>query len=343
MVAVATVLFLCFGFAACHNEVEENPSSETYTVKLGLVGEITEVGYEALVTRATTTDDLYGIQVYSAPSQSGDNPIWTAFAYGLFDTPDNISIKLLKGYKYKFIATMVRDGKNKILRPQSDKLIFNKPFDAKDDSMSAFGSAELTNSFNYQSVGQFFGLGLGYTSLVNGGTKNHPNTERFYGELIGYIPGSNGDKAKIQMKRTSFGAKFMAKGKLAKEGILKILMDGAPNMELSLSDGDNQMSDIFTFSDVYTAWVDNQHTETIAVDFVWERVDGTTLPLGTHNITYKRNATTVVTIKIENDGASGDVGIEIPDSEQGELIEDGENDVTIEDGEVVDTEVESNQ
>ena len=340
---VMMTLLVCLGFAACYSEVEKPTTKEYYTVKLGLVGEIIDVIYEPLVTRTTSVDDLYGIQVYSAPNQDSDSTTWTAFAYGLFDTTDDISINLLKGYKYKFVATMVRDGKNKIQRPQSDELTFNKPFDAKDNSIAAFGSATVTNSFNYQSSTQFFGLGQGLTSLAEGGAKNHPNTERFYGELVDYIPGDNGDKAKIHMKRTSFGAKFIAKGKLAKEGTLKIVMESAPNMELTLTDGDNQISDIFTFSDVYASWNDNQYTETIAIDFNWERVDGTVLPLGTHSINYKRNSTTVVTVKIENDGESGGLGFEIADSELGSLVEDGENDITIEDGEVVDTEVETNK
>ena len=119
-------------------------------------------------------------------------------------------------------------------------------------------------------------------------------------------------------------------------------MTGAPAMELALTTSENKISDIFTFSNVAAAWADNKYTETIDVTINWKRADGTTLPLGTHAITYKRNATTVVNVKIENDGADGGLGFEIDESETGEPIADGENDVTIEDGEVVDTDVDTN-
>ena len=145
------------------------------------------------------------------------------------------------------------------------------------------------------------------------------------------------------MKRTAFGAKFIVKGAKAKEGKLKVLLTGAPAMELALTNSDNQISDIFTFKEVAKAWANNQYTETIAVTINWERPDGTTLPLGTHDVTYKRNATTVVHVNIENDGTSNGLGFEIAETETGTPTEDGENDITITDGEVVDTEVDTNK
>lgn len=319
-----------------------DPEPDFYTVQLGWDGEIIDVMYEPLDTRATT-DDLYGIQVYSTPDEEldeGETVTWTAYAYGLFDDPSNISINLLKGYKYKFVATMVRDGKNKISQLGSD--IFSRPFAASENGLGAFDSAKLTNSFDYQSSMRFWGLETGLTNLKNGGCVNRPNTDRFYGELVDYVPGDKNATAKINMKRTAFGAKFIAKGAKAKEGTLHVLMTNAPAMELALTTNENKISDIFTFSNVAAAWADNKYTETIDVTINWERADGTTLPLGTHAITYKRNATTVVQVKIENDGADGGLGFEIDESETGEPIEDGENDVTIEDGEVVDTEVDTN-
>ena len=95
-------LLTCVGFVACNSNVEEIPTEpETYTVQLGWAGEILDVSYEPLATRATATadaDDLYGIQVYSAPnndSENGGMVSWTPYAYGLFDGTANISINLL--------------------------------------------------------------------------------------------------------------------------------------------------------------------------------------------------------------------------------------------------------
>lgn len=338
MAAIALVVGGALVACSQDESLGTDPEPDFYTVQLGWDGEIIDVMYEPLDTRATT-DDLYGIQVYSRPDDDATTPTWTPYAYGLFDDPDDISINLLKGYKYKFVATMVRDGKNKI-RSTAGK--FPAPFYHRGTN----GGSEVTvlNTLDYQSSMYFTGLGIGDAVLAHPyGLRQLPNTDRFYGELVDYEPGDKNATAKIKMKRVGFGAKFIAKGKLAKEGTLHVQMTGAPAMELALTNSDNQISDTFTFANVKAAWEDNKYTETINVTINWTRPDGTTLPLGTHAVTYKRNATTVVQVKIENDGEEEGLGFEIDATETGTPTEDGENDLTIEDGEVVDTDVETNQ
>ena len=109
-------LLACVGIAACNNDATEVPTEpETYTVKLGWAGEILDVSYEPMATRAAS-NDLYGIQVYSLPksAEAEYDWDWNPYAYGLFDDPDKITITLASGYKYRFVATMIKDGKNKI-------------------------------------------------------------------------------------------------------------------------------------------------------------------------------------------------------------------------------------
>ncbi len=324
-------LLACVGIVACDKSSDVVPEEpEVYTVNLGWEGEILDVSYEPLATRATT-DDLYGIQVYSAPDNDAATPTWTKFAYGVFDDPDNITINLLKGYKYKFVATMVKDGKNRV---GSNVVGYFSPFYVSN------APAEL-NKFNFSAQYGLDGLGIGNTNLKNPkGIYFRPNTERFYGELVDYVPGANGNKAKIHMKRTSFKAKFIAKGKLAKSGTLNIMMTEAPEMNLELS-SNNQISDMFTFSDVDAAWADNQYSETIDVTLTWTRTDGTVVPLNTHKVNFKRNATTVVKVTIENDANAGELGFEIDDTPITEG-DDANPDVEITDGESVKTNVSTN-
>ena len=313
-------LVACVGITSCEtneNPATEQPDQDFYTVSLGWDGEILDTWYEPM--RANSTDDLYGIQVYSIPD-NGEQVEWERYAHGLFDKTGDITIKLLKGYKYKFEAQMVVDGKNKIVN--------------SDGYCSAPFNGELTNQFNYSNQYNRLNITLGNRA---------PGIESFYGKLEDYTPGANGEKVKINMKRASFGAKFIAKGKLANSGTLHINMDEIPEMSINLSNGDKQISEIFTFRHVDGVWENNQYSETIAVTFNWIRTDGTTLPLGTHDVTYKRNATTVVNINIENDGNDNGIGFEYSDEDLGEMPEDGENDLTITDGEVVDTEVETNK
>lgn len=163
---------------------------------------------------------------------------------------------------------------------------------------------------------------------------NRPNLERFYGELENFNPKQSSTSAIIPMKRTSFGAKFVAAGTLATSGTLEIELEQAPILKLELTEGDDSISDIFTFNGVYEAWLNDDYTETIGVSFKWVREDGSMVPLGTHSVKFTRNTTTVITVKINKDGETEGVGFEIDDSEKGPMPENDDNSVTIVDGEV---------
>lgn len=313
---------------ACSKDDAPAPQEEPefYTVQLGWGGEIVDIAYEPLDTRAAT-DDLYGIQVYSMPDvefEEGEEVPWKRFAYGLFDDPNNITITLPKGYKYRFEATMIVDGKNRIYKAID---LYGQPF----------SWTKLTNSFDYQINKGFDGHSSGYSYIRDGvdyNNYNHPNIERYYGELENYNPKQSDSSAIIPMRRTSFGAKFVATGTLATSGTLEIEMEDAPILELELTEGDDSISDIFTFNDVRGAWLNDDYTETIGVSFKWIREDGSMVPLGTHSVKYTRNMTTVVTVTINKDGETEGVGFEIDDSEKGPMPENEDNSVTIVDGEV---------
>ena len=314
-------LLVCVGFAACENnssEVAEEP--ETYTVQLGWAGEILDVSYEPMATRAAT-DDLYGIQVYSKPKTAGSTIDWTPYAYGLFDDPSNITITLQSSSKYKFVASMIKDGKNRV-------------YNYKGEYYDPFYKC-LDNHFIYTAEDPFY-LDQGSTSLRksdgNGYYYDRPNIERFYGELSDYDAGQSNTIAKINMKRASFGAKFIVGGKLAIEGKLDIQIEGAPKMELALTEGDDQISDIFTFGWVNKVWANDNYTENVDVTFNWIRKDGTTMPLGTHAITFKRNTITIVEVNIDKDGNDEGVDLDIPSSETGSMANGST--VTINDGEM---------
>ena len=164
----------------------------------------------------------------------------------------------------------------------------------------------------------------------------HLNVELYYGELEGYIPGDNDSKAIIELKRISFGAKYKVTGEYAENGTLEILMAEAKQLNLNLAES-NEVSEIYTFKYVRKAWLDENYTETASVTLRIAYSDGTTAPLGTHNITFKRNTTTVVNVDLS---VGGDSGVGFVVTEGGEMPEGDE--ITIKDGEIVDTEIETN-
>ena len=318
-------------FTAC-NEVGTNeqptPTEPEYvTVSLGFNVEL-DCDYEPL-TRAEENNDLYGIQVYSTPVPATENAEWTKYAYGLFDSTDNLTIKLLRGYEYKFETVMVKDGKDKLANYDGTR--YTGPF-CHEMSPNSYdgGGTSLSTSFIYGK--------LGMRSWGDGGLNDYLNVELYYGELKGYIPGDNDSKVTIELKRTSFGAQFIAKGDYAENGSLEIFMENKtkPQLTLNLDEG-NEISGIFSFNDVRAALLDENYTETISVELRIAYSDGTTAPLGTHDITFKRNITTVVNVDLSVGGDSG-VGFVVTDG--GEMPEDSE--ITIKDGEIVDTEIETN-
>ncbi len=281
--------------------------------------------YEPL-TRADENNDLYGIQVYSTPVTATENAEWTKFAYGLFDTTDNLTIKLVRGYEYKFETIMVKDGKNKVAEGDDE---YRGPF-GHEWSPSCYGTTPLSTSFIYGE--------LGMSEWGDEGFYNYLNVELYYGELEGYIPSDNGSKATIELKRTSFGVKYIAKGDYVENSTLEIFMpnDATATLKLYLAES-NEVSEIYSFRDVRAAWLDENYTEAVPVLLRIAYSDGTSAPLGTHNITFKRNTTTVVNVDLTVSGDSG-VGFQITDG--GEMPEGSE--ITIKDGEIVDTEIEAN-
>ena len=343
---------LCLSMASCVKTIindstvptpEQEP--EFYEVSLGWAGEI-EIDEEALVKSGEGTS-LYGIEVYSAPysGEEGEeqkNTTWTRYAYGFYGSSQNITINLLKGFKYKFAATMVEDGQNKIY--SYNTTYQGNPVKHYDSPFNE----PLANEFIYQPTSGFeylgFGIDDGYSDLVGVGSYYRPcGVNRYYGELVDYIPGlGNSGKAKIHMKRTNFGAKFVAQGQLATSGSLEIKMTEAPTANIDLSAGETEFFGVYTFRYVKKAFdydKEGEYTETVDVTLNWRQEDGKIVPFGTHKITYKRNRTTVVTIKMDSTDAEDSIGLEC---EEVELIEDGENDVTISNGERVDADIEGN-
>lgn len=341
MLCIAT----CCGIYSCQkNTVAPNggdaDDSGFCTLNLGWAGEIISVTEEPL-RKSDETSDLYGIQVYSTPNkelENGVNPTWTKYAYGVFDMGDNINIKLIKGYKYKFEATMVTDGKNVIHDENVGR--YEEPFYAWGENQ---GRSTITNSFTYHSTTYLHVYNpRAYTwnaDHTGCNMYNHAKVERFYGELLDYTPGINNSKEYIKMKRVCFGAKFVVKGALANEGTLQISMNDAEEILIDLSSEEKMHSDIYTFQNVLDAYKYDDYNETVQTTINWNKPDGTVIPLGTHNIKFKRNKMSVVNIELDNNQGLGNIGVIVDDIE----MEEDDEETTIKDGEIADTNINNKE
>lgn len=315
MKKIFLLMFAAICFAACggdENSIpgvtpdEPNTTPKEFLVSLGFSGEITSIE-ESPLSRAAT-NDLYGIQVYSSPTSS-DN--YKPYAYGLFDSKDGMVIKLLEGYKYKFVSSMVVDGKQKILSYENS---YDDPF-----TRSGF-STKLENKFNYDSGKEMGKLDDGLTYLAEpSGPFYHPNTMRYYGEVSNYIPTENGSVS-INMKKVVFGAKFITEG--FTEGTLYIKLEKAPTLQIVFPQ--TEIEDIFTFENGYPSgnrWIDDTYTETIPVSISWQKNDGAIVPLVNQEVTFKRNIKTTITVKVNDSSVNQGLNI----TEEKNELQPGEN------------------
>lgn len=311
------ILFLLMGmcvFLSCSKEtpiIEEAAAPKEFIVSLGFSGEITQIS-ESPLTKAAENNDLYGIQVYSMQIENGTQ--YQPYAYGLFDDKSFITVKLLEGYKYKFVSTMVVDGKNKIgsLGEGYDRPFY---FFSRTGGPLIYSIVPLTNSFTYTSTECMEGLSRGYSNVKSSGSYDRPNTDRFYGENEGYIPVEDG-RVSINMKRAVFGVKVVVEG--LTEGKITIELSSAPEMHIDFPETEAQQ--IFTFSGVSGCWANDDYSETVTFSAGWSKANGETVPIDSRDIPFKRNKLTTIQIKINEN--TKDTGLDIT-TESAELGDGG--------------------
>lgn len=295
------ILFSCGGTGENDEvnteEPDANEEPKEYIVSLGFSDEILDI--EEFPLGRSINNDLYGIQVYSKTPSTDYHP----YAYGLFDDKNKMLITLQDGYLYKFVATMICDGKNKLSGKNN---FYGSPF-----------QQELKNSFVYNNNYEM-GINRGTTELPIDGTLlvfDIPNTDRYYGYITDYTPSDN-TSVVIAMKRVVFGAKFIAKN--LNEGKLKIVIDGAPT--LFIENSNDVKNDIYTFKYVSTCFeasiANNVYSEKIPVSVWWQKDNGNDILLiNNKSIEFKLRKTTSITINVQDSSNDSNVQL-MPDVEE---------------------------
>ena len=116
-------LFMMAAFAiSCSNDATDEPQTpnkpteqpKMVTVSFAMKGDVTveEAPLSRTAGEETESRDLYGISVYY--NKELDNKINDPYGYGLFDNIGDMTISLLTGYKYKFVCSLIKDGKDKL-------------------------------------------------------------------------------------------------------------------------------------------------------------------------------------------------------------------------------------
>lgn len=371
---------------------EDTPQSvgETVNVSFAFKGDITieESPLSKAAGEETESTDLYGISVYY--DEERDGKINDVYGYGLFDNIADMNISLLTGYKYKFVCSLVKDGKNEVA--YNNYRFYSSDYFTTEGYCMPFcnsGQSYREDSFNYSypsyrsyptpvknefilgGSSHLTGLGKGgtnnfkaeeYTSIYgdrtyswsslsstgNGGYKQYPETDRYYGETTDYTP-TEGGVVSIEMKRCVFGMKLNVTG--VTDGSLTIFIDDISSNSITSNSYayffyDDITSDysteeaIYTFEDVYQCWSDamlsNTYYKNMYMHVIWERGNSVTQTLETQQVSFKRNVLTTVNINLN--GASDENGFNL-DIESGEMTNENA-DFEFDAGDMDDTPVE---
>lgn len=381
-------LFALLAFAiGCSNDAGTNepqtpdqPSEqpEMVTVSFAVKGDVTieedPLPKSRAVGEETESTDLYGINIYY--DKDKDGWINDVYGYGLFDNVADMTVSLLTGYKYKFVCSLVKDGKNKIKKGKAYQFESESSYEGygapfwkstqyfEEDSYS-YSSASSYGSYSYKSaptilenkfvLGTDFhltGLGQGWghekdcwgigCNPENNNVTHYLSVDRYYGETTDYIP-QEGGVVNITMKRCVFGAKFVITG--VTDGTFSFSIRNK-NIEIKQISESGITSDttyegkIFTYDNVYDCWQKvmkgQDVSENFTLDMTWERGNGVTQTLEPLTVTFKRNILTTVNIRLNGGDTDNSFNLDVDNAEMGEENKD----IDVDAGDMTDTPVE---
>lgn len=325
------------------------------------------------VGEETESTDLYGINIYYDKDKDGE--INDVYGYGLFDNVADMTVSLLTGYKYKFVCSLVKDGKNKIKKGKTYYYNSNSSYESSYEGYGApfWKSAQdfmedsyfYSNLYSYSSaptilenkfvLGTDFhltGLGQGWghkkdcwriECYGSGNFTHYFSVDRYYGETTDYIP-QEGGVVNITMKRCVFGVKFVITG--VTDGTFNFSIRNKKNIEIKQISESGITSDttyegkIFTYDNVYDCWqkvMEGQDvSEDFTLDMTWERGNGVTQTLEPLTVTFKRNILTTVNIRLNGGDTDNSFNLDVDNTEMGEENKDFDVDA----GDMTDTPVE---
>lgn len=290
--AVISLLGLLYGCGKGDDNTNIGEKPQDVLVSLAIKGEIL-VDDTPMSRAGESTDDLYGIQIY----KDGER-----YQYGLFDDISNIQTLLQTGSKYKFICTLVKDGKNEIERSYGGYCspFYSQNYNFTDDRHIG---VEVTNAWD---DGKYQFLSL--SALCN--DHDYSSVDRYYGEYDNYIP-QEGGTVNIELKHTVFGIKTIVQG--IPDGSVSITIKNNIKTFFSKSDISSDFQDdgvIYECGNIYDAWqyADN-YTENVTVSGVWTRGVGVEQDLGSKEIQIKRNVMNVIRITLSADDGDANIGI----------------------------------
>ncbi len=316
------LLAICLCGVGCGKTETTATECEEMTVSLKLEGDFDAFVDQEPMTKAGSSNDAYGINVYY--DKEGDGVTNDLYAYGLFDNVADMTITLLTKHKYKVQCTLVKNARSTLYYGQA----FNNAYSgyAYPFQTNSSKSTQVTNKFVIGTSTYFSGFGSGDAHVASETSPSTSNStkcasvNRFYGETGRYEPVAGG-KIDVYLKRVIFGAKFVVTG--LKEGAL-VVKCGDFFSKTYIAD-DEGVERIYTFPDVYDVWKnDNPLTGSVSITYVSDRGELWNISQ-TQNVLFKRNVMTTVNIQVKPDLSGANFNVTEEELEDDNVIDMGIN------------------
>ena len=282
-------------------EVEQPGGEEegdAYSITLLLEGDAGEVNQAA-------GTHLYGVQVLSRAEGSGED--YAPYGYGIYNDSARVELRLEPGNEYEIYTTLVAEGQQKVRAYGS---LYAAPFEVGDYG-DVFPPADYVpstpelNVFLRDAVQGLPGIAFGATVLAADGNRyDRPNTARYFGERLGYVPTGDGVLI-VDMTRTLFTVTCEVEN--LTEGRIRVEIEGAPALYIDAAAAEHTVSDVFTFANPYGNWTDSGYSETAEVTFVWEKPNGLERVLSTETVTFVRGNAHLLSTVFSDDGMTMDI------------------------------------
>lgn len=294
------VLFAIVGLCSCSNDLDiaESVADKQDGIEVPIIfsGDIQQS--EDIMTRAAnSTNDLLGIQIYRRTA--GSTGSWTAFAYGLYDHLDNLSVYLQMGYEYKAVATLVKKGKEVLYDGGNGDYGNKHPFYYSNRVCNVRASNKLAIETNYS----MSYLANVRTTLAGSSSdvSSYPQVDRLYGEVEGIIPTDN-TSINLALKRVSFGLSCSVNG--LEEGTLSVKVKKSDKTFFDLTDVGNGYStptNFYTFTNMISGAYEhlNSYYETLTVSVTHKHsIINISEELGTVDVKVYRNKVNNIKINL---------------------------------------------
>lgn len=293
------VLFAILVLSSCSNDLDLAESvidhQDGIEVPIVFSGEIQQ-SEDVMARAANSSNDLLGIQIYRRTA--GSTGSWSAFAYGLYDHLDNLSVYLQLGYEYKAVATLVKNGKEVLYDRGGGNYGRNYPFYINGDCyIRTSNKLIIDDYYSMSSLGNTRTTLAGSSSYVS----SYPQVDRLYGEVEG-ITSTNNTAINLDLKRVSFGLSCSVNG--LEEGSLTVKVDNSVKTFFNLTDVGNGYStptNFYTFTNMITGAYEhlNSYYETLTVSVTHKHsIINISEELGTVNVKVYRNKVNNIIINL---------------------------------------------